>query len=267
MVYVNDRAAKLPSGHKKKGVISVFIKKLFPNGFASLTGFLLIALLMVAAGPMAGALTVQADHATDAQRAALEMQVEQARLQQELARQQAALEALRGAYQASGTTFDVSAIPESTLLLANRIRQHAPLDQRSALAAAVYAKRFNLNPSLLLAVISKESNFNQFTVGSHRDRGFMQIIPGTERFLARQFGAQLSLKYNPKQIFEPEYNIGFGAAYLGSMKDRYGDLHRVLTEYNRGEGGANKYFRRNSTYSTTYSRAVLELEQRYISLN
>ncbi len=46
-----------------------------------------------------------------------------------------------------------------------------------------------------------ESNFNPTLVGTHKDRGLMQIIPATERWLARDFGSEVGIEYNPEEIF------------------------------------------------------------------
>lgn len=256
----------------------MFTKKLFPQGFASITGFIIIALIMAISQPIIGAMSVQADNVTQEQKAALEKQKEVA-LAREAAAEAAALEkqaeemrvkaleARKAVLKDSGTGFDIEGISEETQALAERITTVAPLDMRTALAVAVYSRQFNLRPSLILAVMSKESNFHQFSVGSHNDRGYMQIIPSTERFIMRAYGEQLGLKYNPKRIFDPEYNLGLAAAYLGALQEGYGDIHRALTEYNRGEGGAHRYYVKNGTYSTSYSRKILELEKQYLGIN
>lgn len=245
----------------------MFMKNLFPNGLRSLSGFLLILLILGMMEPIIGVLSVQAETVTQEQMEALQQQEETVRKAKEEADRIRVFEEMKAEFRASGTTLDLNSIPETTLELAKRIKQTTPLDLRSSLAAAFYSQRFNLRPSLLLAVISKESNFHQFSVGSHNDRGYMQIIPPTERFMVRNYGGVLGLQYNPKQIFDPEYNLGLGAAYLGGMLAEYGDIDQVLTEYNRGEGRAENYFQRNNSYSTSYSRKVLELEQQYSNLN
>ncbi len=245
----------------------MFIKKLFPNGLRSLSGFILLVLAFAMMEPLVGAISVQAETVTQEQMTALQQQEEVARQAKEEAERIQAIEAVKAEFRASGTTLDLNAIPDSTLDLAKGIKEATPLDLRSALAAAVYSRKFNLRPSLLLAVISKESNFHQFSVGSHRDRGYMQIIPPTERFMMRNYGNALGLEYNPERIFDPEYNLGLGAAYLGGMLAEYGNIDQVLTEYNRGEGRTENYFQRNNSYSTSYSRKVLELEQQYSGLN
>ena len=46
---------------------------------------------------------------------------------------------------------------------------------------------------------------------------------------------------------------------IGKLLDRYdGDLHHALTAYNRGEGGAAKYYRNNGTYQTSYSISIVD---------
>lgn len=151
---------------------------------------------------------------------------------------------------------------------AKEIANGTPLDYRSALTLVKYADRYELNPSLILSVIEVESNFNQWEVGSSRDRGYMQIIPATEKWLAKDFGKELGLKYNPERIFDPEYNIGLAAAYLNLLRENYGeDYNRILSEYNRGPSNLKRYFQKHGTYSTSYSRKVLKAEQDYMVFN
>ena len=151
---------------------------------------------------------------------------------------------------------------------AEEIAEQTPLDVETSQVVVDYAERFGLKPSLILAIIETESNFNPKEVGTHQDRGLMQIIPSTEKWLARDLGHTIGLEYNPKRIFDPEYNIGLAAAYLAFLKDAYGDnMHRILSEYNRGPYNLARYFQRNGTYATSYSRKVLKLEAKYVAFN
>lgn len=163
--------------------------------------------------------------------------------------------------------------PEALTLIklrqkAQEIADQTPLDLKTAEVLMNYADHFGLKPSLILAIIETESNFNPKEVGTHQDRGLMQIIPGTERWLAKDMGKAIGLEYNPKKIFDPEYNIGLAAAYLAFLKGSYGDnFHRILSEYNRGPYNLAKYYARNGTYSTGYSKKVLKLEAKYLAFN
>lgn len=151
---------------------------------------------------------------------------------------------------------------------AKDISDNTPLDFESSVVLISYSERYDLKPSLLLSMIEFESNFNQWEVGTHQDRGYMQIIPSTEKWLAKDFGHEIGIKYDPSKIFEPEYNIGLAATYLNMLRDSYGnDMNRILSEYNRGPYGLAKYYARNNTYETSYSRTVLSKEKKYLSFN
>lgn len=148
------------------------------------------------------------------------------------------------------------------------IEKSTPLNFETSAIIAAYSKKFNIKPSLILAVIKLESNFNKFEVGSHNDRGYMQIIPSTEKWLAQKYGYKLGLKYDPERIFEPEYNIGLGVIYLSVLKESYGENYdRILSEYNRGPYNLKAYYGKHKTYETSYSRGVLRREKKFLKLN
>ncbi len=148
------------------------------------------------------------------------------------------------------------------------IMQKAPIDYKTAEIILDYSKQFDLKPSIILSVIELESEFNQYDVGKDQDRGYMQIIPNTEKWLAEEFGDEIGVVYNPNRIFEPEYNIGIGVAYLSFLHDAYGeDYNRILSEYNRGPYNLKKYYSKYKTYETTYSRVVLSKENKYLACN
>lgn len=151
---------------------------------------------------------------------------------------------------------------------AEKIAQETPLDLKTAEVLVDYAELFGLKPSLILAIIETESSFNPTEVGTHQDRGLMQIIPSTERWLAKDMGRAIGLEYNPKRIFDPEYNIGLAACYLAFLRDSHGEnTHRILSEYNRGPYNLARYYQRNGTYATSYSKKVLKLEAKYVAFN
>lgn len=157
---------------------------------------------------------------------------------------------------------------ETNLEQVQEIAESTPLDLKTAAIVVSYAQKFNINPSLILGIIKLESNFKQFEVGEDEDRGYMQIIPSTEKWLAEKYGKKLGLKYDPKQIFKPEYNIGLGVIYLSILKEAYGENYdRILSEYNRGPYNLKAYYEKHKTYSTDYSRGVLSREKKFIGLN
>lgn len=148
------------------------------------------------------------------------------------------------------------------------ISKNTKLDLQTSAIVVAYSEKFDLNPSLVLAVIKLESNFNQYEVGKHEDRGYMQIIPATEKWLAEKYGYRLGLTYDREMIFEPHYNIGLGVIYLSLLKEAYGNnYHKILSEYNRGPYKLREYFNKNKTFATSYSRGVLSREKQFLQLN
>ena len=63
-----------------------------------------------------------------------------------------------------------------------------------------YADQYNVDPILVRAVITVESNFDPQCVSNKNARGLMQLIPETAR------------RYGVKNLFDPEENIRGGGA-------------------------------------------------------
>ncbi len=94
------------------------------------------------------------------------------------------------------------------------------------------ARRHELNPDLVAAVIRAESAFDARAVSSKGARGLMQLMPAT----GRRFGLR------PAELFEPAKNIEAGVRYLRFLADRFADdLGKVLAGYNAGEGSVDRY--------------------------
>lgn len=83
---------------------------------------------------------------------------------------------------------------------------------------------------LLRAVINRESGGDPSAISGAGAMGLMQLMPGT----AGAYGVS-----NP---FDPQQNVGAGAAYLSVLIKRYhGDVRLALAAYNAGEGAVAKY--------------------------
>ncbi|WP_432822316.1 transglycosylase SLT domain-containing protein [Trichloromonas sp.] len=93
-----------------------------------------------------------------------------------------------------------------------------------------YASVFNLDDSLVRAVIKVESDYNPNALSSKGAQGLMQLIPETARDM------------NVTDPFNPEDNIRGGSRYLRLMLDQFdGSLELALAAYNAGPGAVRRY--------------------------
>jgi membrane-bound lytic murein transglycosylase C len=112
------------------------------------------------------------------------------------------------------------------------------------------AKRFDVNPSLVYAIMETESSFNPYAVSSAPAYGLMQIVPTTAgrdswRLLKKKDGIP-SRQY----LFNANNNIEMGAAYLHILDSRYLDAIKnpvsreycMIAAYNTGSGNVLKAF-------------------------
>ena len=124
------------------------------------------------------------------------------------------------------------------------------------------ARRNNLPPELVAAVIESESDFRAHLVSHKQAQGLMQIVPETGRLLGCD---------NP---FNPTDNIAAGTKYLRYLLDRFGDQRTALAAYNAGEGNVEKFggippfeettnYLQRVTYRTRSYRQ--RIQNRYIS--
>ena len=88
-----------------------------------------------------------------------------------------------------------------------------------------------VEPALVHAIIRQESLFDP-TAGSHKGaQGLMQLLPSTARNVARSEG----IGYARERLFDPDYNIRLGAAYLHELLRRYdGSYTLAIAAYNAG---------------------------------
>lgn len=100
------------------------------------------------------------------------------------------------------------------------------------------AKRKNLDPALIAAVIYQESRFRP-RESSAGAQGLMQILPSTADFIATKSGGT---KFTTKDLATPQVNISYGSWYLRYLLDRYdNDTLTALAAYNAGEGRVDEW--------------------------
>jgi soluble lytic murein transglycosylase-like protein len=92
------------------------------------------------------------------------------------------------------------------------------------------AQKHDVDPALVSAVISTESNWNTSALSRKGAQGLMQLVPET----AQKLGV-----FN---AWDPQQNIDGGVRYLHMLLDRYnGDLPKTLAAYNAGPSAVDRW--------------------------
>jgi soluble lytic murein transglycosylase len=101
-----------------------------------------------------------------------------------------------------------------------------------------HARNYDLDPSLLAAVIFTESRFNARAHSNAGALGLMQLLPDTARGIAERTGGD---KFVVDDLYVPEINVRYGAWYLRNLLDRYGDERTALAAYHAGQGNVDEW--------------------------
>jgi soluble lytic murein transglycosylase-like protein len=119
------------------------------------------------------------------------------------------------------------------------------------------AARYDIEPSLISAVIYVESGFNQAAISPKGARGLMQLMPET----AKRYGAE--------DLHDVRTNVHAGTAYLRDLLFMFdGRIDLALAGYNAGENAVRKYKNNIPPYPETkhYVSAVLAEYRRSTTL-
>ena len=98
---------------------------------------------------------------------------------------------------------------------------------RASIHAA--ARRANLHPWLLAALVQAESGFDPAAVSRAGAKGLTQLMPAA------------AADHHVADVFDPEDNLRGGAAHLRLMLDRFGSLTLALAAYNAGAATVERY--------------------------
>ena len=104
--------------------------------------------------------------------------------------------------------------------------------QMRVLSGLIYhqSKKYDVDESLVKAVIFTESYFNPNATSNKGASGLMQLMPATAE------------KYGVKDLYNPRQNIIAGIKHLKYLLSRYPyKLKHAIAAYNAGENAVDKY--------------------------
>ncbi|MFP3940306.1 MAG: transglycosylase SLT domain-containing protein [Thermoanaerobaculia bacterium] len=139
------------------------------------------------------------------------------------------------------------------------------------------ARRFEIDPHLLMAVMREESHFDPRALSSASARGLTQFVWLTARRVATTVDLE---PIRPHDLYDPEVSIPLGAAYLSELQEDFGEaLHSAVAAYNAGPAQARlwqsycysrelpEYFSKTGFAQTrAYLRKVLSSRAQYAEL-
>ena len=92
--------------------------------------------------------------------------------------------------------------------------------------------KYNVDESLIFAVIKAESDFDPNAVSNANAYGLMQITAPTFDWL--QYKKNINYKMDESYLFTPSVNIEYGTYFLSILLKRYDDLAVAISAYNAG---------------------------------
>lgn len=111
---------------------------------------------------------------------------------------------------------------------------------------------YNIDWTLVMAIIDHESDFIPTAVSPTNDYGLMQINVCNHEMLQERLGIT--------DFLDEEQNIRSGLYVLSYLFKKYdGNVHKVLMAYNMGEGGCERLWE-SGVYSTSYSRTITNIQ-------
>ena len=120
-----------------------------------------------------------------------------------------------------------------------------------------YSKKYDLDPTLVLAIIHTESFFNPMAKSHANALGLMQIVPRTAgRDVYRVLNGKDAVP-SAEYLFNPNQNVHFGSTYIDILMNRYmrgiedKTVHEylVICAYNTGAGNVARAYINSTNFN------------------
>ena len=92
--------------------------------------------------------------------------------------------------------------------------------------------KYQISPSIILAIIQSESSFRFTAVSNVGAMGLMQVLPGTAKYIAKR--EHIKSYKKAEDLFDPMINLRVGVAYVSYLRARFGNSIHYIAAYNLG---------------------------------
>lgn len=162
---------------------------------------------------------------------------------------------IQAVYGAGDNRLVVSELEWTSSNSYNFVELDIPLDADVQEFIYCLSTAYNIDYSLVIAMIDCESSFRTNVVSDTHDYGLMQINQSNHEWLAETLDVS--------DFLDAKQNVRSGLFVLSNLFDKYGDdPHKVLMAYNLGEAGANRYWKQG-IFSTAYTEKIMEKQVVY----
>ena len=126
---------------------------------------------------------------------------------------------------------------------------NVPLSEEIQLHIFEECEKHNISPSIVIALITMESYFDEYAKSAKGAEGLMQVVPKWHEERMERLGCT--------DLFNPYDNITVGIDYLAELKEKNSDLYWVLMAYNMGEDKATQTQENGEV--TFYAMRIVEM--------
>lgn len=121
------------------------------------------------------------------------------------------------------------------------------------------ARKYDVDPMLILSVITVESSFDKDAVSSRGAIGLMQLMPSTAKHLCSEMG----LSDSRCKVGDVRTNILIGTYYLSKLSSKYNNnMKHYLAAYNCGPSEIDRMLNGNSKVPTTFYSRIMKIYQK-----
>lgn len=153
------------------------------------------------------------------------------------------------------------------LAILSQFRTGLKADEKERLVTFISqeSRRYGFEPELIMALISTESSFYNWSSSPDGAIGLMQIIPTTGKEMAEI--NNIVWHGEEELLFNPFLNIKLGIHYLSMLHLKFKDIELALTAYNYGPGNVRRWIEEGEALPAGYATKVLKHYEKFLAFD